>query len=157
MTAQAVWTPASNPDSRISWAVQNINMSCIFEIMTMTGVDFLDEPRLMQRRPFHQGRLQSAQNKGTMIPAMIRPFQTKLSHFAECQHKFADIFFPLLSLAALLFIYIIPVTLRLITPLWFAYLWLKLRTDVHTVNTVRQKQTGPMWSWRDEGMSVEYS
>lgn len=41
---------------------------------------------------FSPGLSQSGQNKGTMIPAMIQPFQTKLSHSAECQHKFADIF-----------------------------------------------------------------
>lgn len=41
---------------------------------------------------FSPGLSQSGQNKAAMIPAMIQPFQTKLSPSAECQHKFADIF-----------------------------------------------------------------
>lgn len=59
--------------------------------------------------------------------------------------------FPVLSLTALLFIYIIPVTLWLIIPLWFAYLCPEFRTDVHTVNRNKLAKHGPDgmrgWMW----------
>lgn len=59
--------------------------------------------------------------------AVIWPSRTKLSPSAECQHKFADTL--RLRTVSRLHISIIPVTLRLITLLWFAYRWLKLGTD----------------------------
>lgn len=104
---------------------------------------------------FSPRRPQSGPNKETMIRAVIQPFHTTLSRSAECQHKFADTHSSISAAspdALFLFICIIPVTLRLITLVWFAYLWLKLRTGVHTVNTVQQETSCCLWVWGDKDL-----
>lgn len=115
-------------------------------------------PPLLQSKQmatFSPQRPQSGPNKETMIRAMIQPFHTTLSRSAECQHKFADTHSSISAAspdALFLFICIIPVTLRLITLVWFAYLWLKLSTGVHTVNTVQQETSCCLWVWGDKDL-----
>lgn len=110
---------------------------------------------LAAKATFPPRRPQSGPNKETMIRAVIQPFHTTLSRSAECQHKFADTHSSIFTAspdALFLFICIIPVTLRLITLVWFAYLWLKLRTGVHTVNTVQQETSCCLWVWGDKDL-----
>lgn len=123
---------------------------------TMTGIDVFGSKCLWDITATFSPRLpQSGQNKETMITAVIQPFNTKLSRSAECQHKFADAHSSISSPSPdtlFLFICIIPVTLRLITVGWFAYLWLKLRTEVHTVNTVQQETNCCLRVWGDKDL-----
>lgn len=60
-----------------------------------------------------------------------------------CWHP--DSSLPSVSRRSFLFICIIPVTLRLITTVWFAYLCLKLRADTRTINTVRRETNCGVW------------
>lgn len=90
------------------------------------------------RQPFHRDCLNRARTRRRWSRLWSNPFRQNYLLLLNANTSLLTSSLSSPSLAALLFICIIPVTLRLITPPWFAYLCLKLRTDTNT-NTVQQE------------------